>query len=605
MRGADDGLCHVGLLLVNVWQNSNSALPLIYKITGVWGNHEGSMLLWILVLTLCGAVVAAFGHNLPDKLKALVLAVQGWIGAAFLFFILFTSNPFTRLASPPVDGVDLNPTLQDIGLAIHPPLLYIGYVGCSIAFSFAIAALIEGKIDAAWARWTRPWTLAAWLFLTLGVAMGSYWAYYTLGWGGFWFWDPVENAALMPWLATTALLHSAIVMEKRDALKIWTVLLAILAFSLSLVGTFLVRSGVLTSVHAFATDPTRGSSSWSYSSCSSAERCRCSPSVRVRWRRVACSPRSAARARSSSTILLLTAAAATVFVGTLYPLALEAVGGTRISVGEPFFDLTFVPLVIPLLMLVPYGPHLAWKRGDLKAAAAASLAVAALAIVAAVRFSPGRARPWLAPFRRVAGGLAGCRCRYRVGFPHQAVRTASLGRTGAGLPACRARPMARSFAHAGLGLVVIGIVATTAWRSDFWCWSRRGWPTSRAPISVSKASRRVGGRTIRSARDCSRWRAGLRRSRSPLRSASSPLADNHGGRHRCELAGRSLSVLGDQLKDGAYSVRVYFNPLVRFYLARRPHHVLWRCPVSLSDRRLRVGAPKRARALGQDLAAAK
>ncbi|HRP77992.1 MAG TPA: heme lyase CcmF/NrfE family subunit, partial [Aquamicrobium sp.] len=244
--------------LVNVWENSHSAKPMLYKVTGVWGNHEGSMLLWVLILTFFGALVAWFGKNLPASLKANVLSVQGLVGAAFLLFILATSNPFARLDPAPVEGRDLNPILQDIGLAVHPPLLYLGYVGFSICFSFAVAALIEGRIDAAWARWVRPWTLAAWIFLTGGIAMGSYWAYYELGWGGWWFWDPVENASFLPWLSGTALLHSAIVMEKRSALKIWTLLLAILTFSLSLLGTFLVRSGVLTSVHAFATDPARG-----------------------------------------------------------------------------------------------------------------------------------------------------------------------------------------------------------------------------------------------------------------------------------------------------------------------------------------------------------
>ena len=241
--------------VINVFENSHSLKPLVYKITGVWGNHEGSMLLWVLILALFGALVALLGGNLPARLKANVLGVQSFIAVAFILFILVTSNPFLRIADAPFEGRDLNPILQDPGLAIHPPLLYVGYVGLSISFSFAIAALIDGRIDAAWARWVRPWTLLAWIFLTLGIAMGSYWAYYTLGWGGWWFWDPVENASLMPWLAATALLHSAVVMEKRDALKIWTILLAILAFSLSLIGTFLVRSGVLTSVHAFATDP--------------------------------------------------------------------------------------------------------------------------------------------------------------------------------------------------------------------------------------------------------------------------------------------------------------------------------------------------------------
>src|ERR1700758_5133285 len=243
----------------NVFENSHSQMPLIYKFTSTWGNHEGSMLLWVLILSLFGALVAAFGNNIPRSLKATVLAVQAWIAATFYLFILVTSNPFLRIAPAPFEGRDLNPVLQDLGLAIHPPLLYLGYVGFSIAFSFAVAALIEGRIDAAWARRVRPWLLAAWMCLTAGIAMGSYWAYYELGWGGWWFWDPVENASFMPWLVGTALLHSAVVMEKREALKIWTILLAILTFSLSLIGTFLVRSGVLTSVHAFASDPMRGS----------------------------------------------------------------------------------------------------------------------------------------------------------------------------------------------------------------------------------------------------------------------------------------------------------------------------------------------------------
>src|SRR5690348_10106127 len=318
--------------VVNVFENSHSAMPLIYKFTSVWGNHEGSMLLWVLILSLFGALVATFGGNLPATLKANVLAVQSWIAAAFYLFILVTSNPFLRLPQPPFEGRDLNPILQDLGLAIHPPLLYLGYVGCSISFSFAIAALIEGRIDAAWARWVRPWTLGAWMCLTLGIAMGSYWAYYTLGWGGFWFWDPVENASLMPWIAGTALLHSAVVMEKRNALKVWTILLAILTFSLSLLGTFLVRSGVLTSVHSFANDPARGvfilailvffigGAFMLYA-----------------WRAPGLKQGGlfAPISREGALILnnlFLTTACATVFVGTLYPLALEALTGEKISV---------------------------------------------------------------------------------------------------------------------------------------------------------------------------------------------------------------------------------------------------------------------------------
>ena len=314
------------------------------------------MLLWVSILALFGGLVAAFGNNLPLSLRAHVLAVQAWIASAFYLFILITSNPFLRIANPPIEGRDLNPVLQDIGLAVHPPMLYLGYVGFSISFSFAVAALIEGRIDAAWARWVRPWTLVAWIFLTLGIAMGSYWAYYELGWGGWWFWDPVENASLMPWLAGTALLHSAVVMEKRNALKVWTILLAILTFSLSLLGTFLVRSGVLTSVHAFATDPTRGvfillilcifiGGSLSL----------------YAWRASALKQGGlfAPISREGALVLnnlFLTTACATVFIGTLYPLALEVITGDKISVGAPFFNLTFAPLFLPLMIAVPFGP---------------------------------------------------------------------------------------------------------------------------------------------------------------------------------------------------------------------------------------------------------
>src|SRR3974390_2601937 len=348
-----------------VFENSHSAMPLIYKFTSAWGNHEGSMLLWVLILALFGAMVAVFGSNLPDRLKANVLGVQSWIAVAFDLFILLTSNPFLRIAEAPFEGRDLNPLLQDLGLAIHPPLLYLGYVGFSITFSFAIAALIDGRIDAAWARWVRPWALLAWTFLTLGIAMGSYWAYYTLGWGGWWFWDPVENASFMPWLAATALLHSALVMEKRNALKVWTILLAILAFSLSLIGTFLVRSGVLTSVHAFATDPARGTfilllllvaiggSLTLYA---------------VRAPTLKGGGVVAPLSREGALVLnnlLLSCGCATVFLGTLYPLFLDAVGGPKLSVGFPFFNRTFVPLMVPMIVAVGLGPLLAWKRGDL------------------------------------------------------------------------------------------------------------------------------------------------------------------------------------------------------------------------------------------------
>ncbi|MBN9268817.1 MAG: heme lyase CcmF/NrfE family subunit, partial [Mesorhizobium sp.] len=368
--------------VASVWENSHSLQPMIYKITGTWGNHEGSMLLWVLILTFFGALVAIFGGNLPATLRANVLAVQGTIGAAFFLFILATSNPFARLSPAPIEGRDLNPILQDLGLAIHPPLLYLGYVGFSVCFSFSVAALIEGRIDASWARWVRPWTLVAWMFLTGGIAMGSYWAYYELGWGGFWFWDPVENASFMPWLAGTALLHSAIVMEKRSALKIWTLLLAIITFSLSLLGTFLVRSGVLTSVHAFATDPARGI----FILCILVLFIGGSLSLfALRASSLTAGGLFQPISREGALVLnnlFLTTATATVLVGTLYPLALEALTGDKISVGAPFFNLTFAPLMVPLLVMVPFGPLLAWKRGDILAAGQRLMAAFAVALAA-------------------------------------------------------------------------------------------------------------------------------------------------------------------------------------------------------------------------------
>src|SRR5262245_30827156 len=324
--------CYAGsdFSVLNVFQNSHSAMPLIYKYTSVWGNHEGSMLLWVLILSVFGALVALFGRNLPDTLRADVLAVQAWIASAFYLFILITSNPFLRIVEAPAEARDLNPILQAIGLAMHPPLLYLGYVGFSISFSFAVAALIDGKIDAAWARWVRPWALTAWMFLTLGIAMGSYWAYYELGWGGWWFWDPVENASLMPWIAGTALLHSAVVMEKREALKVWTILLAILAFSLSLLGTFLVRSGVLTSVHTFASDPARGVFILAilvlFIGGALALYAWRAPALKIGGLFAPISREGALVLNN----LFLTTACATIFVGTLYPLALEALTGEKI-----------------------------------------------------------------------------------------------------------------------------------------------------------------------------------------------------------------------------------------------------------------------------------
>ena len=583
----------------NVWRNSHSAKPLLYKISGVWGNHEGSMILWVLILALFGAAVATFGTNLPRELKANVLAVQGSIAAAFLLFIITTSNPFIRLDPAPFDGQGLNPVLQDPALAFHPPFLYTGYVGFSMAFSFAVAALIDGRIDAAWARWVRPWTLAAWMCLTLGIAMGSWWAYYELGWGGFWFWDPVENASFMPWLAGTALLHSALVMEKRDALKVWTILLAIITFSLSLMGTFLVRSGVLTSVHAFAVDPARGIFILAIMGLFIG-----GALTLFAWRAPLLSQGGlfAPISREGALVLnnlLLTTACAAVFVGTLYPLALDAITGDKISVGAPFFNLTFAPLIVPLLIAVPFGPLLAWKRGDLLAAAqrlmaAACVALAVIVIVAAFQHKG----PWLAPLGiglgmwLIMGALTDILYRvklFETGWSEAWRRLRNLPRSAYGT----------ALAHAGLGLAVIGIVATTAWRSEAILAMKPGETAEIAGYSL--AFKGIENRQGPNYRE----RAGLfevtrngqfvteldpsKREFSVERSATT-----EAGIH-VSWRGDLYAVLGDQLKDGAYSVRLYFNPLVRFiWLGALV--MFFGGAVSLSDRRLRVGAPKRAQA---------
>ena len=586
--------------VVNVYENSHSLKPLIYKITGVWGNHEGSMLLWVSILALFGGLVAAFGNNLPLSLRAHVLAVQAWIASAFYLFILITSNPFLRIANPPIEGRDLNPVLQDIGLAVHPPMLYLGYVGFSISFSFAVAALLEGRIDAAWARWVRPWTLLAWIFLTLGIAMGSYWAYYELGWGGWWFWDPVENASLMPWLAGTALLHSAVVMEKRNALKVWTILLSILTFSLSLLGTFLVRSGVLTSVHAFATDPTRGvfillilcvfigGSLTLYA-----------------WRASALKQGGlfAPISREGALVLnnlFLTTACATVFVGTLYPLALEVISGDKISVGAPFFNLTFAPLFVPLMIAVPFGPLLAWKRGDLLGAAQRLLAagIAALVIIAIVW-----AWTWggstLAP---LAIGLA---VFVIAGALVDLAERIALFRVPLAISARRARGLPRAswgtvFAHAGVGIALIGIVCETTWNSEYIGSMKPG-----DVAHVAGYALKLDGLTPRQGPNFREMVARFEVSfdgggRLGVMTPSKRNFTTRGSTTtEAALMTRGFSQLyislGETRADGVTDVRIYHKPMVL---------LIWFGPVfmafggllSLSDRRLRVGAPKPARA---------
>ncbi len=452
--------------LQNVWENSHSAKPMLYKITGVWGNHEGSMLLWILILSFFGALVAWFGTTLPSDLRANVLGVQAWIVIAFLLFILLTSNPFNRLTPAPFEGNDLNPILQDIGLAIHPPMLYLGYVGFSVTFSFAVAAMISGRIDAAWARWVRPWALTAWIFLTAGISMGSYWAYYELGWGGWWFWDPVENASFIPWLVGTALLHSALVMEKREALKIWTILLAIITFSMALLGTFLVRSGVLTSVHSFANDPERGvfilmillvfiGGSLTLFAIRA-------PSLKAGG---LFQPISREGALVFNNVFLATAAA-TVLTGTLYPLVVEAISGEKISVGPPFFNITFGPLMVPLLMLIPLGPLLSWKRADLYPAMQRLYWVAGLALLAAILvLAFTEDQPVLAS---IGIGLA---VWCMLGAFAEIVSRAGFFKNSATIAFARLRGLPRTmwgtaFGHFGMGVLLLGVVAVTAFEKE-------------------------------------------------------------------------------------------------------------------------------------------
>ena len=584
-----------------VAENSHSLKPMIYKVAGTWGNHEGSMMLWMLILTLYGALVALFGGNLPPALRARVLAVQATISVAFLTFILLTSNPFIRLDPAPIDGNDLNPLLQDPGLAFHPPFLYLGYVGLSMAYSFAIAALIEGRVHAAWARWVRPWTLMAWVFLTIGIAFGSIWSYYELGWGGWWFWDPVENVSFMPWLVSAALLHSAIVVEKRDALKSWTILLAILAFSFSLIGAFIVRSGILTSVHAFANDPARGfflllilggfigGSLMLYA-----------------WR--APDLRSTAVfatvSRESGLVLnnlLLVVAALVVFFGTIWPLVAEVTTGRKVSVGPPFFDTAFTPFMVALAMILPVGAILPWKRGSLARAmrplwGALALSVALGALTWVLQTGGAMLAPvgvalaaWL-----VLGALADLGARARLG-------EASARETVRRLAHLPRSDWGKALGHAGLGATILGIACVTAWSSEDIRAVRLGetWPVgpyALTLVSVDKAegpnfSRQVA--TVQVGRD-GRTVAVLRPEKRfyPVQAtATTEAAIDRGLTRDLYLA------LGDAQKDGGWAVRTYIKPFSNWIWIGALVMAAGGL-VSLTDRRYRVGAPaSRARRL--------
>ena len=592
--------------VANVAEHSHTAKPLLYKIAGTWGSHEGSMVLWCTALTGFGAVVALTGRDLPWKLKTLTVASQGWLGALFVGYTLFASNPFTRVLEPPVEGASLNPVLQDPALAFHPPMLYFGYVGFSVVFSFAVAALIEGKVDAAWARWVRPWTLAAWSFLTVGITLGSFWAYYELGWGGWWFWDIVENASFMPWLVGTALLHSAIVTEKRNTFQGWTVFLALCAFSFSLLGTFIVRSGALMSVHAFATDPKRGIILLSIMAVASG-----AGFVLFAWRAPRFTGGGVYATVSRETALLLNnifiaAATLAVLLGTLYPLAYEAVTSKPISVGPQYFNLVFGVIMAVAFVILPAGPLMAWKRGDAASVARRLMVAAGITIAAAVAGAL-----LIRPERTLAAVGAGLGFWLIAGTLTELAERTRVGRAGGGEVWRRLKGLPRgawgmTLAHLGLGVIVLGacielagkveqtklmipgdtvaVGAYTVRIDDVRAYDGPNYLAERGQVTILK-----GAKTIcRGAPE--------RRTYPESRTTTSEVA----------LCYRGLThlyvVLGEQRTGadgvGRWLVTAYVNPWASLIFLG-PFLMALGGVVSLSDRRLRLGVgrkPRRAEA---------
>jgi cytochrome c-type biogenesis protein CcmF len=580
--------------VLNVAENSHSLKPLIYKISGTWGNHEGSILLWCLILALCGGTVALFGRNLPASLRARVIGVLGASSCGFMLFALLESNPFLRLFPAPMEGRDMNPLLQDPGLAFHPPMLYVGYVGFCVPFAFAVAALLEGRVDAAWGRWVRPWTLAAWCALTCGIALGSWWSYYVLGWGGFWFWDPVENASLLPWLTGTALLHSALVVEKREALKTWTVLLAIGTFSLSLSGTFLVRSGILNSVHSFATDPARGvfilgllavvigGSLLLFA---------------LRAPALSNTGMFAPVSREGALVLnniLLCSIAAVVMTGTVYPLFADLLFSQKISVGPPFFQATVFPLAVPVFAAMSIGPLLSWKRATLGPvlmkiwwAAIVALvvgSVAAYGMHALPALAMGAAA-WM-----ILGAFADIIERIKL---FRLPARASFARL-VGLPLAS---FGAAFAHAGLGVTVAGI-AGMSMATDSIDLVKPGeivhmagydWqlvelhdapgPNYEARVATIKVSR--DGQLVTT--------LSPERRNFPVQGVTTTEAKIHTNGVRDLYA-----VLGDE-REGAAVLRLHDNVMAPWIWFGGLIMAIGGM-LSLADRRLRVGAPVRARA---------
>lgn len=584
-----------------VVENSHTAKPMLYKVSGVWGNHEGSMLLWVLILALFGALAAWFGANLPPSLRARVLGVQASISAAFYAFIIFTSNPFTRLAQPPFDGQDLNPLLQDPGLAFHPPFLYLGYVGLSICFSFAVAALIEGRVDAAWGRWVRPWTLLSWLFLTIGIALGSWWAYYELGWGGFWFWDPVENASFMPWLFAAALLHSAIVVEKREALKSWTILLAVVAFGFSLIGTFIVRSGVITSVHAFANDPTRGVFILIILA------------VFMGGALMLYAARAGAMqakgvfglvSRETALVMnniLLAVSSLVVFIGTIWPLFAEMAFGRKLSVGAPFFEAAFTPFMVALAILLPIGAVLPWKRARLGRAVYQMRYALVLALaVGALAWAMQSGRSALAPVGLflgtwlIAGAAADLLLRAgRGGLADRLRRVTRLPRADWG----------KAVAHSGLGITIAGIAGLMAWQQEDIRVAQIGerFEVGQYGIILDDVNRVQGPNYISTMADMSVWKGEQKlytlhpeKRVYPVAAMPTTEADIHNGFLRDVYL-----VIGDPQEGGGWAVRTYLRPLANWIWAGAIIMAMGGV-LSLSDRRYRVaaGAAKKAAPTG-------
>ena len=578
--------------LLLVVQNSHSAKPMLYKISGTWGNHEGSMLLWVLIVSLFGAMAAWFGTNLPPSLRARVLSVQGAIGVAFFAFILFTSNPFTRLAVPPFDGQDLNPLLQDPGLAFHPPFLYLGYVGLSMTFSFAVAALLEGRVDAAWGRWVRPWTLAAWIFLTIGIALGSWWAYYELGWGGFWFWDPVENASFMPWLLSAALFHSAIVVEKRDSLKSWTILLAILAFGFSLIGTFIVRSGLLTSVHAFANDPERGVFILMILGFFTG-----GALILYAFRATTMEAKGVFGLVSRESALLtnnilLAVSCFVVFVGTMWPLVAEMFFDRKLSVGPPFFNMAFTPFMLVLGLVLPVGAMLPWKRAQIKKAIypLRYAFVLALAIAGLV---------WAMQTGRSVLGPMGV---FLAAWIVMGAVIDLMSRTGRGkdrfgrLMRLPRADWGKMLVHSGLGITMLGVAGITSWAYEDIRVAQIGQPydVGAYTILLNGVSDFEGPNYLATIADITLSQDGQILSQMKPEKRIYPVAQMPTTEAAIDynLARDVYVVIGDEQDAGGWAVRTYVKPLTNWIWIGCFLMALGGC-FSLSDRRFRVAAGAR------------